>query len=354
MKSGFGAARLAGLLLAAGTAAFLPCASALAAAQSAQDPSRGQPPATNQQPITQLDPAAQRALAEQAITTAIEESLVGERYVAMGSSFAAGPKLPPAKTGAPARCGQSQNNYPSLLAERFGMILSDRSCSGATTNNVLGPWGDIPPQIDAVTPQTRLVTVTIGGNDLNYVGNLFNATCRTRSRESVARGGKPRTCAAVRVPTQVDYARVEVQMNEIVRRIRAQAPRARIVLVQYLAPLSADGKTCAESPVSATDAATIRAIGKRLAQITDKVARERKVLVVEMNLASANHTPCDAEPWMIGSPEGYDGSKGLQWHLNFAGMQATANDIAWWLIRSGVREALPPAPPAAPEQTTKN
>ena len=39
--------------------------------------------------------------------------------------------------------------------------------------HVLAPWNELPAQIDAVTPDTRLVTITIGGNDLNYIGNLF-------------------------------------------------------------------------------------------------------------------------------------------------------------------------------------
>ncbi|MBT0667528.1 SGNH/GDSL hydrolase family protein [Novosphingobium profundi] len=268
-------------------------------------------------------------------------SLQGERYVAIGSSFAAGPLLRPAKLGAPPRCGQSMNNYPTLVAERFGMILTDRTCSGATTNNVLGPWKEIEPQINSVTPQTRLVTITIGGNDIAYVGNLFSATCHYRNATAPA-GTKPRVCNAVRVPQNVDYARVELQMNEIIRRIRTQAPRARIVLVQYLTPLPPEGKLCEATPVSPQNAAIVRTIGKRLAEITDKVARERGVLVVEMNIASANHTPCDAEPWMIGSPAGYDGSLGLQWHLNLAGMRATAQDISWWLVNSGVKEINPP------------
>ncbi len=287
-------------------------------------------------------------------------SLEGERYVAIGSSYAAGPLLRPAKTGPNPRCGRSMNNYPTLVAERFGMILTDVTCSGATTNNVLGPWKEIAPQIDAVTPQTRLVTITIGGNDLNYVGNLFDATCHYRNATAPA-GTKPRNCAAVRVPQNVDYARVELQLNEIIRRIRTQAPRARIVLVQYLTPLPAEGKLCAATPVSPQNAAIVRTIGKRLGEITDKVARERGVLVVEMNIASANHTPCDPEPWMIGSPAGYDGSQGLQWHLNLAGMRATAQDISWWLINSsGVKEINPPnyedekAPEVvAPQETSK-
>jgi len=48
--------------------------------------------------------------ADKAQTEAVEDTLEGAQYVAMGSSYAAGPLLPPAKPGAPARCGQSLNN----------------------------------------------------------------------------------------------------------------------------------------------------------------------------------------------------------------------------------------------------
>lgn len=44
---------------------------------------------------------------------------------------------------------------------------------------------------------------------------------------------------------------------------------------------------------------------------------------------------------MIGSPQGYDGRQGLQWHLNKAGMQATADGISSWLIKAGVRPVKP-------------
>lgn len=269
----------------------------------------------------------------------VEESLRGARYVAMGSSFAAGPMLPPPKAGAPARCGQSMNNYPTLLAERLGLELIDRTCSGATTAHVLGPWGDIPPQIAAVDEATRLVTVTIGGNDLQYIGNLFSATCLLRAREAPAAGKNPKPCNAVHKPAEADYVRVEARMNEIARRIRAAAPRARLVFVQYLTPLPA--KLCPATPVSEEDAALVRRIGARLAEITNRVAQQNKALVVEMNRASATHTPCDSEPWMIGSPEGYDGKQGLQWHLNLAGMKATADGIAYWLIKSGIKPEAP-------------
>ncbi|MCJ2179605.1 SGNH/GDSL hydrolase family protein [Novosphingobium album (ex Hu et al. 2023)] len=307
---------------------------------------------------TALTAVAKEAdIAEAAAT--VEQGLEGAKYVAMGSSYAAGPLLPPGKPGAPARCGQSLNNYPTLLAERFGMVLIDRSCSGATTNHILGPWGDIAPQVDGITPDTRLVTVTIGGNDLNYVGNLFNATCDFNAKTLAASGAKPKPCAPVKVPTEADYARDEAQLNEIARRVRAAAPEARLVFVQYLAPLPPAGSLCAVTPVSEENATIIREIGRRLAEITGRVALTNGALVVEMNQASATHTPCDPEPWMIGSPQGYDGKQGLQWHLNKAGMQATADGIAYWLIQAGITPGIPVTPvpntttpePTAPEPT---
>lgn len=280
--------------------------------------------------------AAPPAIGEEAAPVAKPgESLQGQRYVAMGSSYAAGPMLPPGKPGAPIRCGQSQNNYPTLLAERLGLVLVDRSCSGATTEHVLGPWGEIPPQIAGVTPDTRLVTVTIGGNDLSYVGNLFSATCHFNAKITPASTGRPVPCAAVRVPTEADYARDEAQLNAIARQVRALAPQARLIFVQYLTPLPSAGGLCAATPVSEEHAAIIREIGRRLAAITARAAEANGALVVEMDRASATHTPCDADPWMIGAPAGYDGRQGLQWHLNKAGMQATADGIASVLQQPG-------------------
>lgn len=260
------------------------------------------------------------------------ESLEGQLYVAIGSSFAAGPMLPPAKPGAPPRCGQSMSNYPTLLAQRLGMVLVDRSCSGATTDHVLGPWSEVPPQIGGVTPDTRLVTLTIGGNDLSYIGNLFTATCLFNAQLTPVSAGKPQACAPMRVPTEQDYARDEQQLNAIARAVRAIAPRARLVFVQYLTPLPPPGALCAVTPVSEENAAVVREIGRRLSEITERAAQANGAIVIPMDRASATHTPCDAEPWMIGFPARYDGRQGLQWHLNLAGMQATADGIAQQLM----------------------
>ncbi|WP_280391407.1 GDSL-type esterase/lipase family protein, partial [Nocardia wallacei] len=99
----------------------------------------------------------------------------GDRYVALGSSYAAGPGLEPVEDGPCARSGQ---NYAHRVAAAAGLDLVDASCSGATTADVLNRSQTVagtlmPPQIGAVTSYTRLVTVTVGGNDLNLVGSML-------------------------------------------------------------------------------------------------------------------------------------------------------------------------------------
>jgi lysophospholipase L1-like esterase len=95
-------------------------------------------------------------------------------YVALGSSYAAGVGLGPRAPGSPWLCGRSGNGYPQQLARLMGLSLSDMSCGGGTVENVLkGGQFFMGPQIDAIGPDTKLVTLTAGGNDINYVGDLM-------------------------------------------------------------------------------------------------------------------------------------------------------------------------------------
>ena len=97
------------------------------------------------------------------------------RYVALGSSMAAGPGIRPPVLGA-RFAGRSARNYPHLVAEKLGLDLVDVTYSGATTANVLTEsQHGAPPQVDALDGSEALVTVTIGGNDVGYVPMLMAA-----------------------------------------------------------------------------------------------------------------------------------------------------------------------------------
>jgi len=102
----------------------------------------------------------------------------GSQYVAMGSSFGAGPGLTPRAPESPRRAGRSASNYAHLVARALGLDLRDVTYSGATTGDILRTSArGQPAQLDAVTPATRLVTLTGGGNDVvGYLPRLMLAS----------------------------------------------------------------------------------------------------------------------------------------------------------------------------------
>ena len=259
------------------------------------------------------------ALAFFAATAAHAELPAGAHYVAMGSSFAAGLGIKPYETDAPARCARSPQNYAHQLAASRRLTLTDVSCSGATTSALLRPWGELPAQIDAVTPDTRLVTLTIGGNDIGYIGGLFGASCRARGEAS---------CQPETAPTEADYVALEGAMTELATAIATRAPKAEIVFVEYPAVLPPTG-ACAATPLSETAADAARVKAARLVAITRKVAHAAGATAITTSSFSQGHDACAAEPWM----NGYPAPGAVPYHPNLAGMTAVAHVLDMTLPR---------------------
>lgn len=254
----------------------------------------------------------------------------GAKYVALGSSFAAGAGIPPLVTDRPARCGASQLSYSRLLAADLGLTLTDASCGGATTAHVLGAWDELPAQIDAVTPDTRLVTITIGGNDLNYMGVLFAASCHagTTSGGLAARMKDPATgvCRPLPLPDAAAVQAVEDNLAALLTAIRTRAPQARVVLVQYLALVPETD--CAAAPLDPQHAAEARLVAAALAQASNRAATRAGAEVLAMDRLSLGHTACDAQPWARGLGQGFDMAQGAPWHPSPEGHAAIARELA--------------------------
>ncbi|MFM5930779.1 MAG: SGNH/GDSL hydrolase family protein [Novosphingobium sp.] len=240
------------------------------------------------------------------------------RYVAMGSSFAAGTGIYGIKPATPQRCGRSASNYATLVAGKLGLALDDQTCGGATTAHILGAWNELPAQIEAVTAETRLVTVTIGGNDLNYVGNLFAASC---SGEGFTMQGVKRPCPAIRPPKPEDYAKLEGSLRAVAREVHHRAPKATLIFVQYV-KLVPDNP-CAESQLSPEGALVNREIGEQLARVTARAAEAEGALVLPADQLSRSHTLCDAEKWSVGIKTGGPEAP-APWHPTAAGHAAIA------------------------------
>jgi lysophospholipase L1-like esterase len=241
----------------------------------------------------------------------------GAHYVAMGSSYAAGPGITTVVVDSPARCARSKDNYAQQLARRRGLTLTDVSCSGATTAHVLGPWNELPAQLDALRIETRLVTVTIGGNDLAYMGGLMGASCR-----AVNAAGST-TCPSGRVLTDADYAAVKEALNRIAAQVKQRSPQAQLMFVDYATVLPSKG-VCALTPMTISEAENSRAIAARLAQLTGEVAKQTGAKVLRASDVTRAHHVCAREPWMNGYIAPGPNAPRAPYHPTLAGMTAVA------------------------------
>lgn len=251
--------------------------------------------------------------------------LAGARYVGMGSSFAAGSGFGPIKSDTPARCGRSIDNYATLLAEELRMLLVDVSCGGATTAHVLGPWNELPPQIDAVTPDTALVTITVGGNDIGYVGYLIAESCKVRG--PILLGSAGTVCPEARIPGDEAYFKLENDLKAIADEVRKRAPSAKLVFVQYLPMVTPFA--CDEVPLSPEASRNARAIATRLAQVTARVAGQSGAKVIDLAGATKKRLPCGGPTaWVAGWPADYKPGATFPWHPTRLGHGAIAQEIA--------------------------
>jgi lysophospholipase L1-like esterase len=245
----------------------------------------------------------------------------GSRYVAMGSSFAAGPGLPSRVPRSPRRAGRSTGNYAHLVARALSLDLHDVTFSGATTGDILGPSAaGQPAQLDALTPDTALVTITAGGNDVGFVPRLTLASlprplrALPRVRARVSELGDPGA-------GDERFAQLERNLAAIASRLHDRAPACRVLLVDYLTILPPDDRDLG-APPPADIAAWGRETAARLAATTQAAANATGWDYVAASAASADHHAWSAAPWTRRFHLSLRG--GAPYHPNAAGMTAVA------------------------------
>jgi lysophospholipase L1-like esterase len=249
------------------------------------------------------------------------------KYVALGDSFTAGPLIP--TTDLAGGCARSDHNYPSLVADAADVgRLVDVSCSGARTLDLTGfqrPFegSRVPPQLRALTPDTTLVTLGIGGNDLALFATLISTCTRLRSTDP---DGAPcaRALAANGPDLDAAVGTISRRVVRALQEIRSRAPEARVLLVGYLR-LVPDRGTCVALPLAAGDYAEGRQISRVLDRALHRAARRSGVTFVDMYAASRGHDICSSRPWVNGSVT--DRQKALAYHPFAVGMRATAREI---------------------------
>ena len=225
-----------------------------------------------------------------------------DRYVALGDSFTSGAGLPLTRRDA-LSCGRSSLSYPHLVARAIEAELVDVSCGGATTENGTEPQSlggeSWPPQLSAVTKDTDLVTVGLGGNDLSwYLEVMFSCTSAAAADPTgnpcEEQGTSPESDLTA-LPPQIG-ARLEALLTEVHRR----APAARVLLVGYPQLVPARG-TCPELPLATGDYPFVRAQWEAMDAAMREAAAAAGATYVAVLGPSEGHDICAGpDAWVNG------------------------------------------------------
>jgi lysophospholipase L1-like esterase len=219
------------------------------------------------------------------------------QIASLGSSYAAGPDL--------------SENYAQILAGKLGANLTDLSVSGSLLLN-------IGSQIDGIPADASIVTVTSGGNDLNYVGGL---TAGVASKQTVTQ------------------EQLIGRFNDALSKIHTTAPNATVYLVEYLTVLGPDVMPGTTVPFNATEVDAFRSIFSTLQKATEAaVVGKDWVVDVPVSSQSVNNALGSAEPWVNGA-SGVSGD-GAAWHPNSAGMSAVADMVCGRIQRTYAKRRL--------------
>ncbi|CAD0114369.1 unnamed protein product [Aureobasidium uvarum] len=249
------------------------------------------------------------------------------RIVNLGSSFSAGPGIPPQVNTA---AGRSGANFAHLLAKRLDADLTDLSVSGATLLNITETpqvAGDrtFEPQIQGVPADADIVLVLGGGNDMSYVGGLFME--HTWMMTAFSLMNRLKGVSSPNMPPPTDKEEVIRRYGRVLDAIHAKAPKARVIVVEYLTLLGPDTKPVIDVPSNAERLKHHRAVAAELQSATSKAVESRAdwCELIPMAELSQGHGIGSAEPWVFGCTA-MEQLTGKTWyHPNGEGMKAVAN-----------------------------
>jgi GDSL-like lipase/acylhydrolase family protein len=219
--------------------------------------------------------------------------------VALGDSFAAGNLIPASPSGTPAGCLRSSHDYGADAAALLHVSsFIDATCTGASTTSMTAPEsvvaGTNPPQFSVLAPDDSVVTLTIGGDDIGYLGiletcaklsltDLFGDPCE----QHYTSGGTDQLVAAINAAAP--------KVAAVLAGIHARAPDARVLLVGYPDILPTTGDGCwPEVPFAFGDVPYLRGIEIDLNQMLARAAAANGATFVDTYQATIGHDACQS------------------------------------------------------------
>ncbi len=202
-------------------------------------------------------------------------------YVALGDSYSSGVGAGN-YIGSSGSCDRSTNAYSALWAAATKPAsYTSVACSGATTSSV------ISGQLSALSTATTLVSITVGGNDVGFSSVM--ETCVLESTSSCV--------SAITTAEGEMTSQLPGELNSVLGDIRADAPNARVVVLDYpaLYDLSRSSGCIGLSTPDRTD--LNQAAGQLDGQIQAAAGRYGDVFA-DVSSAFAGHEICDSGSWL--------------------------------------------------------
>lgn len=252
-----------------------------------------------------------------------ERAAQGEHYVALGDSYSSGPGIPQQTDTV---CGRSDRNYPSLVASAVGAAeFTDVTCAGADTSHMAGSQEAVPAQLDALRPDTTLVTLGVGGNDLDLTGVITRCVLVAY----LSPYGSPCKHSFTLFGTDEIGSRINAtapKIDAVLDEIHARSPQARVLLVGYPSLLPDDGTACrATIPLAVGDFPWVRDKEKYLNTMLAQQAAVHAADYVDTYGPSVGHDACKAagDRWI----EPADSAEGAGFHPNATGHRSMADAV---------------------------
>jgi lysophospholipase L1-like esterase len=213
------------------------------------------------------------------------------RYVALGDSYSAASGVLPPDPSAPPECLRSIRNYPHVIANASGAQLRDVTCGAAETGDFFeSQEPGVAPQLDALSSNTQLVTMTIGGNDSNVFIETILA-CGTAGLSTLGQGSpcKDRYGSSFE---ETIKTKTYPSLVRALEAVHAKAPRARVAILGYPWIMPPSVGCFDKMPVAEGDVPYVRGIQATLNDAVRRAAAATNSTYVNMNLVSEGHDAC--------------------------------------------------------------
>ena len=250
------------------------------------------------------------------------------KYVALGDSYSSAPLVPIVDLLS-LGCLRSGGNYPKQLAEALDVdAFTDVTCGGADTTHMTGwqktPLGVFPPQFSALTADTDLVTLGIGGNDFGVFGSVISTCPGLRASDPTGDPCRKHFTVNGVDTLKANIDKTQLRITEVVKGIRARSPQAKILLIGYPKIAPETGTCPAVLPFADGDYRYLYAIEEHLNSAVAKAAAAGGATYVDTFGPSTGHDACAADgvAWIQGKD--LDLFRAANYHPRYEGQAAVA------------------------------